>query len=1066
MLVQKLAVWVLLAISYANAITDEQGPLGRLSTAVINAAGLLTRFLPRYPNQQGYTIEENEFDFIIVGSGPTGAALANRLSEEKAWKILLLEAGDEASPITEVPFLCGALEFSKYNWGYKAEKMDGFCKGCIDGRMEWPHGKSLGGSTIINYMIYVRGNRLDYDRWEAMGNPGWSYKDIFPYFLKSEDAHITQTVQDAGYHGKGGYLGVSDVTFRSGAVQEGLWCGVCQEWEKVQSTCQERSIPVIKDLPVGEKMYDHATFVGMTFTVNQSIVLKIQDYVTSPESYAAFLKRGAGPFTQIGGVEALTYIKTNASDDPDPTFPDIELIFVGGALSTDAGVVYRRLFNIPRRTYDIIWKPLEGKPAFQVYPMLFHPKSTGYIRLRSRNPLEPPKFYPNYFSDPQNHDIKTMIAAIREVQRIVASPAMQKFGAKIVATCKMGPAEDKEAIVDARLRVHGTKGLRVADTSVIPLPVTAHTAEPAYVVGEKGADLIKQDWGMSLVHILATIVSTILSSIPTKDQEPLRNIATGVVNGSATLRNTVSEQFDFIIVGASPSGSVLANRLSEIEGWSVLLLEAGGEPSLLTRIAPAISILSSTEYDWGYYAEQQDSFCSGCIRRQVKLPRGKCLGGGSSTNYMIYTRGNKLDYDLWEAEGNPGWSYKDVLPYFLKSEDANIKINDSGYHNKGGPLGVSDVPHRTKSAGVFVKAAEEAGYPYVDNNGEREIGTSYVQATMRNGLRSSAETSFLRPVRHRKNLTIRRGAHVTKVLINLGKKEAYGVEYMKNKEIYRAFCRKEVIVSAGSLNSPQLLMLSGIGPKDQLEQLGMGFLVNESITLNLGEDLFKPQTYTDLLFHGKGPLTDLGATNSLVWLKTNLTDQDHPSLPDVELIFAPGYPGVDFGLFYRINFNIGDEIYNTVWKPFIGKSVFQLIPMLMHPRSKGRMQLRSKDPFEAPKYFENFFSDPENLDVKRIIVAIREIQRIADQPALQKYAAKLIDIPIPENDKQAVVDSNLRVHGLKSLRIVDMSVVPRPISGHTVAPAYMIGEKGADIIKRDWGALPHIINVRDTPHDA
>ncbi|VEN36599.1 unnamed protein product [Callosobruchus maculatus] len=630
MLTPKVAVAVctLLTLTYVDAITDEQGPLGRLSTAVINAAGLLTRLVPRYPNQQGYTKEENEFDFIIVGSGPSGAALANRLSEEKDWKILLLEAGDEASPITEVPFLCGALEFSKYNWGYKAEKMDGFCKGCIDGRMEWPHGKALGGSTIINYMIYVRGNRLDYDRWESMGNPGWSYKDIFPYFLKSEDAHITQTVKDAGYHEKGGYLGVSDVPFRSGAVdafvqaaQEAGYpfvdyngksqIGVSyvqtntKDGRRVSSESaflrpirhrknlvirtgshatkvlieprskkaygveyvrngkkykalarkeviisagglnspqllmlsgigpkrhlQKVGIPVIKDLPVGEKMYDHATFVGLTFTVNQSIVHKIQDYVTSPESYAAFLKRGAGPFTQIGGVEALTYIKTNASDDPDPTFPDVELIFIGGALSTDAGVVYRRLFNIPRRTYDVLWKPLEGKPAFQVYPMLFHPKSTGYIKLRSRNPLEPPKFYPNYFSDLENHDIKTMIAAIREVQRIVKSPGLQKFGAQIVdtpipgceqhafnsdeywecglrsligslyhqvATCKMGPAEDKEAVVDARLRVHGTKGLRVADTSVIPLPVTAHTAEPAYVVGEKGADLIKQDWGV------------------------------------------------------------------------------------------------------------------------------------------------------------------------------------------------------------------------------------------------------------------------------------------------------------------------------------------------------------------------------------------------------------------------------------------------------------------------------------------------------------------------------------------------------------------------------------------
>nr|CAI5856047.1 unnamed protein product [Callosobruchus analis] len=192
---------------------------------------------------------------------------------------------------------------------------------------------------------------------------------------------------------------------------------------------------------------------------------------------------------------------------------------------------------------------------------------------------------------------------------------------------------------------------------------------------------------------------------------------------------------------------------------------------------------------------------------------------------MIYSRGNRLDYDLWEAMGNPGWSYKDVLPYFLKSEGASIAVNDSGYHNKDGPLGVSDLPYRTKSATVFLEAAQEAGYPYVDYNGKHEIGTSYAQTTMRNGLRSNAEISFLRPVRHRKNLTIRREAHVTKILIEPATKQAYGVEYVKNKKVYRVFCRKEVIVSAGSLNSPQLLMLSGIGPKDQLEELGKFELV-------------------------------------------------------------------------------------------------------------------------------------------------------------------------------------------------------------------------------------------------
>nr|CAI5856041.1 unnamed protein product [Callosobruchus analis] len=271
---------------------------------------------------------------------------------------------------------------------------------------------------------------------------------------------------------------------------------------------------------------------------------------------------------------------------------------------------------------------------------------------------------------------------------------------------------------------------------------------------------------------------------------------------------------------------------------------------------------------------------------------------------MIYSRGNRLDYDLWEAMGNPGWSYKDVLPYFLKSEGASIAVNDSGYHNKDGPLGVSDLPYRTKSATVFLEAAQEAGYPYVDYNGKHEIGTSYAQTTMRNGLRSNAEISFLRPVRHRKNLTIRREAHVTKILIEPATKQAYGVEYVKN-------------------NIPLIKNLPvGESFYDHVGFTGMGFLVNETISCE------------------------------------------------------------------RYSFD-SDQYWECAIRT-IPTSIY-------HPMGTCRMG--------------------------------------------------------PEKDKEAVVDSHLRVYGIKSLRVADMSVAPRTVSGHTVAPAYMIGEKGADIIKKDWGML-------------
>lgn len=217
--------------------------------------------------------------------------------------------------------------------------------------------------------------------------------------------------------------------------------------------------------------------------------------------------------------------------------------------------------------------------------------------------------------------------------------------------------------------------------------------------------------------------------------------------------------------------------------------------------------------------------------------RGKGLGGSSLLNFMIAVRGNKIDYDRWAAMGNPGWSYDDVFPYFLKSEDANIEIADPGYHHKGGYLGISDVPFRSDSSWAFVRAAQEAGHQYVDYNGKNQLGVrnqfdieifrlmfilqvSFIQTTTKNGRRTFAENAFLRPVRYRPNLRILTNSRVVEILINQNTKTAYGVKFARNKRYYIANARSEIILSAGGLNSPQLLMLSGVGPKKHLERLG------------------------------------------------------------------------------------------------------------------------------------------------------------------------------------------------------------------------------------------------------
>ncbi|CAH2013123.1 unnamed protein product [Acanthoscelides obtectus] len=505
-----------------------------------------------------------------------------------------------------------------------------------------------------------------------------------------------------------------------------------------------------------------------------------------------------------------------------------------------------------------------------------------------------------------------------------------------------------------------------------------------------------------------------------------------------------------------------------------------------------------------------DGFCTGCIDGRMQLPHGKALGGSSVINYMIYMRGNKLDYDRWEAMGNPGWSYKDIFPYFLTAEDANITgYKDAGYHKKGGYLGVSDVTYRSRAAYAYVEAAQEAGHRFVDYNGRGQVGVSYVQTTTKGGKRVSAESAFLRPIRNRTNLFIRTGSQVTKVLIEPGSNKAYGVEFVRNGKKYKAVARKEVIVSAGGFNSPQLLMLSGIGPKNHLQEVGIPvikdlpvgetlydhpvfagiiFTVNESIVLDLKSTILDPDSYVEYLQRGSGPLTVIGGVEALTFINTNISDDSDPRLPDVELIFIGGSLSVDHGVILRRLLNIPRATYDVMWKPLEGKQTFQVFPMLFHPKSKGYMKLRSSNPFDPPKFYLNYFSDPEHIDIENMIAGIREIQRIVEFPAMQKFGATIVDTPIPgcehyafdsdaywecglrtligslyhqvgtckmgpREDKEAVVDSRLRVHGIKNLRVADTSIIPLPVTAHTVEPAYVVGERGADLIKQDWGVL-------------
>ncbi|CAH2005470.1 unnamed protein product [Acanthoscelides obtectus] len=288
-------------------------------------------------------------------------------------------------------------------------------------------------------------------------------------------------------------------------------------------------------------------------------------------------------------------------------------------------------------------------------------------------------------------------------------------------------------------------------------------------------------------------------------------------------RDEVDAWYDFVIVGGGTAGSVLANRLSEISSWKVLLLEAGGQETEISDV-PILSLyLHKSKLDWGYKTEPSDSACQAMVEKRCSWTRGKVLGGSSVLNTMLYIRGNRRDFDRWAAYGNPGWSFQDVLPYFKKSEDQRnpYLAKDKRYHATGGYQTIQDAPYNTPLGIAFLEAGAEMGYDIRDVNGDKQTGFALWQYTMRRGARCSAAKAFLRPIRLRKNLHISMYSHVTKILIDPATRRAYGVEFLKNGIKRRVLVRKEVILSAGAINSPHLLMLSGVGPANHLKEKGV-----------------------------------------------------------------------------------------------------------------------------------------------------------------------------------------------------------------------------------------------------
>ncbi|HEY7932284.1 MAG TPA: GMC family oxidoreductase N-terminal domain-containing protein [Solirubrobacteraceae bacterium] len=523
--------------------------------------------------------------------------------------------------------------------------------------------------------------------------------------------------------------------------------------------------------------------------------------------------------------------------------------------------------------------------------------------------------------------------------------------------------------------------------------------------------------------------------------------------------------YDYVIVGAGSAGCVLANRLSEDPQVKVLLLEAGRRdrhPNI--KIPAAFAKQFRTKLDWDF-ATEPEPHCNG---RSLYVPRGKALGGSSSMNAMLYVRGRPLDYDQWEAGGATGWGWKNVWPYFLKAEDNERGASE--HHAVGGPLRVENERSPRQLSGRFLAACQNTGIPVIDDyNGPEQDGASMVQVTQRGGRRWSTADAYLRPASSRPNLEVLTGIHV--LAVKMQGDRAIGVAYRdRRRREHVVYTDREVILSAGAVASPQLLMLSGIGPADQLREHQITVALDlPGVGENLQDhpyisclwdipgggslaDAEKPKALAEYLLRKTGPLSS-SVAEAFAFVRSR------PGLPaaDLQFHFAPAY-FVDNGF----------ETYD-------GHAI-TMGPVLISPRSRGWVRLRSSNPLDKPRILTNSLAEPEDLDalvagasLTREIAASEPLASLVGRELFPgegvsskqdlaedvRRRVQLIYHPVGTcragSDDQAVVDPQLRVRGTQGLRVVDASIMPLITGGNTNAPTIMLAERAADLIR---GRLP------------
>lgn len=547
------------------------------------------------------------------------------------------------------------------------------------------------------------------------------------------------------------------------------------------------------------------------------------------------------------------------------------------------------------------------------------------------------------------------------------------------------------------------------------------------------------------------------------------------------IKNNIVPPFDFIIVGAGSAGSVLGGRLSVNPSWNVLVIEAGGNPPVESEIPALVNTMRPSEFLYDYQTEPSNKYCMAFNNGSCNWPRGKMLGGSGGVNAMIYLRGNEGDFKKWKVNG---WSYNDVLPYFEKSPEF---IDDVGLH-------LNHFSSKHPLAELVLKSAEEMGQTFVEDYIETNTEAyTYVWANQKDGRRMSTAKTYLATVKDRPNLKVLKHAVVTKVNFERKVAKSVTVTY-KDNEVFTIPATKEIIISAGTVDSPKLLLLSGIGPRSDLAKLKIPIIKSLPVGLNLQDHysvhmFFKlnktaipEEDSIDQLYHylrnGTGPLSGI-ATLSLVGM-VNTDTKSGNSYPDIGLYHVP-HANMNATL---KDYGLDRSIAEPIMEADKDSIILEILVCLMRPESTGKVELRSKNPQDNVKINANYLSSKNDMDAA--IRGVKYQASFVESPTFKAFDGQFVELNIPEckqyifksddywrcyvkymgttiyhpigsnkmgnpKDKSAVVDPKLRVKGVKRLRVIDASIIPHMVSANVNAATIMIGEKGADMIIEDWG---------------